>query len=616
MTIQRENLGPADRILRALLDYTDHLYHHRTGLVTQSPGSATGISWAPASYKEIDGQKHVFRLPPAKGRGRRVFVGYLGEDGSVKDSNGQVVGEFRSPGLQPEVAIYLYRQVAEVYKLDHEFCARWASYAFSDKHRDAKVILAAFMLVQSRKGDPVRDGDEVLFHDEDFRDVGEAMILSMDKDNYMNPKMILRVHEVLSLPGIADLNRELGFGTTDRRAFLGRYDTAVTKWLAYREQNEGILRGLVKSGFRTTIMKLSQLVGYKPSTPKFFEILRWKQVQAKDGRREIGLNMTISKAEDWSSLSERQICNRITKLRPSWKVIAGRIPELTRAIMVAAIEAGSLSNKDLIMLTTSLEDLGLLGSGPIKDRWERALQEAEDTRARNVAKNVKTKALQEMLEASADVAVQKEVEKVTRNLRVYVAVDISGSMTHALESAKPMISQIVQAIPADRVHVAVFNDKAREVKIPHPSTKGVDAAFRGILPGGGTSYGSVMTVFRNYAPKEDEDAVLIFVGDEEEWGDSLTAAFHRSSWTPVGFGMLHVGRGADYVHRSASALGIPCVDLQKDTFSDVYAIPRILRNLLESTPVGVSKARPVPVRESLIDKIIQFPLLTKPVWAA
>lgn len=622
MTIQRENLGPADRILRALINYSDHLYHHRTGIISKDTTNPCGVSWAPASYKEIEGRKAVFRLPTTKGKGqRRVQVGTLNDQGLVLDGNGRQVGEFRSAGIQPEVALWMYRQVAEVYKLDHEFCARWASYAFTDSHRDAKVVLAAFMLVQARKGDPVVDGGEVLFFDEDFRDVGEAMILSTDKNHYMNPKMLLRIHEVLSVPGIAELNHELGFGTSTRHAFMGRYKTAITKWLAYREQNEFLLRGLVKNGFRNSIIRLAQIVGYKPTSSKFFWILRWKQVQAKDGRREVGLTLKFAKAEDWSKLSERQICNRIMKDKPSWKVIAGRIPELTRAIMVASIEAGSLSDKDLIMFTSTLEDLGLLGTGPIRTRWERALQEAEDARARNVAKNVKSKDLKEKLEDTADKAVQKEIEKATRNLRVYISVDISGSMENALEAAKPMISQIVQAIPSDRLHVAVFNTIAREIKIPHASTKGVDAAFRGVRPGGGTRHGSIMSVFGRQPPKDDEDAVFLFVGDEGEWAmagnDSLSTAIREAGWSPVGFGMFHVGSHGDLVHQSATALGIPCFDVGKETFSDVYAIPRILRNLLESTPVSKSgQGRKAPARESLIDKIIQFPILQKPAWAA
>jgi hypothetical protein len=53
------------------------------------------------------------------------------------------------------------------------------------------------------------------------------------------------------------------------------------------------------------------------------------------------------------------------------------------------------------------------------------------------------------------------------------------------------------------------------------------------------------------------------------------------------------------------------------TFSDVYEIPRILRNLIASTPVGIATAtRAASIRVTLVDKILKTDLLEKPAWAA
>ena len=68
---------------------------------------------------------------------------------------------------------------------------------------------------------------------------------------------------------------------------------------------------------------------------------------------------------------------------------------VTRAIMSAAVESGSLSNKDLIILTPTLEELGLLEVKEVKTKWEHALKKAEDDmRATNIARNVKSKEVQ------------------------------------------------------------------------------------------------------------------------------------------------------------------------------------------------------------------------------
>ena len=61
---QIETLGPAERILQALLTYSDHLYHNRPGMVTEDARTSTGVRWVPA--------------PPARCRGRSGPPGGLG----------------------------------------------------------------------------------------------------------------------------------------------------------------------------------------------------------------------------------------------------------------------------------------------------------------------------------------------------------------------------------------------------------------------------------------------------------------------------------------------------------------------------------------------------------
>ena len=46
----------------------------------------------------------------------------------------------------PEAVAWVYAQCAEVWNLDNEFAAKWASRAFGEEHRDLKVVLCALML--------------------------------------------------------------------------------------------------------------------------------------------------------------------------------------------------------------------------------------------------------------------------------------------------------------------------------------------------------------------------------------------------------------------------------------------------------------------------------------
>ena len=135
----------------------------------------------------------VFWLGRQRKRTVEVRLGSLTGDGAIFNEH-NYVGSYRRPGLFPEVAAWRYRQAVDVWRLDNEFAARWASWSFVQEHRDLKVILAALMLVQSRCGDPIRDGDEVLFEDEDYRLVGEAMCLLRRRDGRdLNPRLLLRV---------------------------------------------------------------------------------------------------------------------------------------------------------------------------------------------------------------------------------------------------------------------------------------------------------------------------------------------------------------------------------------------------------------------------------------
>lgn len=618
-TTTAEKLGPAEKILQTLLNLTDHMIHNRPGFATPDARHTVGVRWAPVSHKVENGQKIVYETTKIGKKSSKTRKGVLRADQKIEEG-GKIVGEYRAPGLFPEVATWMYRQVAEVWKMDNEFAARWASYAFAQEHRDLKVVLAAFMLVQTRKGDPVLDGGKIAFFDEDFRDVGEAMVLIHRRDGKdLNPKLLLRIHDLLTLPGVATINRELGFGNSARRPFLGRWTRAVEKWLQFREENPKLLEGLVKAGFKSTVKALARAVGYKPQTPKFFEALNWAQDQSKDGRRQMLIGVQMAKGETWDDLTEAQICEKIVAEKLDWKRVVGLLPKklgVTRAIMSAAVEAGSLSNKDLIILTPTLEELGLLEVKEVKAKWESALKKAEDdVRATNIARNVKSKEVQEQLQAAADTALQKTIEQVTKNLRIYVIIDISGSMGHSIEKAKMLLSKFLQGFPPDRTHVAVFNTAGRVVEIKHASAAGVVNAFRGISADGGTTHGAGVLALAKFQPKDDEDALFIFIGDGGE-RKTFETYVAQSKLRPMAFGFLMLpGENFGAVDQTAAVLGIPCFHIQENTFDDVYAIPRTIRALVAATPVGmVARAASTP-RVALVDAVLKTELLSRPSWA-
>lgn len=620
-----EALGPAETIIRTLTAFTDHVIHNRTGVVVKNPAATIGVTWSPALWVKEEGDKVVYRLDRQGRKSVKVKIGKMNGNNEVKDGH-RLIGEFRGAGVFPEAAAYFYEQIARVYKMDNEFAAKWASWSFPKEHRDLKVILAAFMLVQTRMGDPVLEDGKVLFHDDDFRDVGEAMCLIREAKIDLNPKLLLRVGDILNLPEVARINRDLGFGNSARNPARGRYYKVVEKWLRFREENPRMLEGLVKAGFRTTVMKLARRVGYKPSTPQFFDMLRWKQVQAKDGRRTISIGKKVKKAETWSGMSEKEICQLITKEKPNWKRIVGLLPKevgMTQAIVAAAVEAGSMSNQDLIILTPTLEELGLLKVKSVEKIWKEAVAQAENQRATNIARNVKSKETKEALQEATDKATEKAMAEVTKNLRVYCIIDKSGSMEGALQRAQSYLTKFLGGFPLDRLHVSVFNTTGTEIGIKAPKAAAVAQAFRGHTAGGGTCYSMGVQALQNHKPKDDEDVLMLFVGDEAgEQGYALAGTIRQSGLRPVAFGLLKVivQENGSTVTAAAADLGIPCfnIDEQMFTSEDPYAVNRLLRNLISSTPVGPKTGAYNPQmyhRKSLIEEILDTNLLQKPVWA-
>lgn len=621
--MNRENLGPAERVIQAFLTHADHMFHNRPGMITPAPNTPTGVLWAPAVKKvdKVDGvdKTRIYRLNKQgvgkKAKTVKTLVGDLWKDGTIRSDDRRKLAEFREAGIFPEVAAWCYQQVADVWKLDNEFAARWASYAFSDKQtsRDLKVVLAAFMLCQSRRGDPVKENGQVVFHDDDFRNVGEAMAL-LPGD--FNIKLLLRIREVLELESVSKINRELGFGRSERTPHLGRWPKVATKWLRFREQNPKVLDGLIKSGFRKSVKKLAKAIGYKPVTPDFFKKLRWEQTQASDGRRGLAIGEKVEAAETWAGLNEQQVCERIMRDKPTFKRLVGLLPDgLTRAIVMAAIEAGAFSDKDLIIFAPTLEELGLHKVQEVQDRLALALRRAEDQRSANIARNVQTKEMKEVLEQAADNAVKAAVAEVVKNLRIYFMVDISGSMANAIEQAKKYLEKILGGFPPEQIHISVFNTSGREVTLKHASSAGVTQAFKGISAGGGTDHASGVRVLQRHTPKADEDVLFIFVGDEQD--KTFAEAVRASGLNPKAFGLIKVGGTPmdNAVRGTATQLGIPCFMIEEAVFADPYAIPRTLRALIAATPVGQAPAAAPVHRVSLVDQILRTDLLKKPVWA-
>jgi hypothetical protein len=441
----------------------------------------------------------------------------------------------------------------------------------------------------------------------------------------MSPKAVLRVAELLSCPQIAALNRRAGFASAaSHKAPLGRWPQAARAWLRMRERNLPMLQGLVKAGYKQTIMKLARKCGYKPESQVFFETLGWKQKQAAAGHRDIGLTgMVLRKSERFDGFSEQEICEYIVAEKLTYKEVVGRLPRelgLTPAIMVTLLP--SLSDTDLRMLTPTLEALGLLTEPEIRKRWERAVATATDQRGINIAKNVRSQALRDKLAEGADNAVRKAVAAATADadLRVMFLIDKSGSMQGAIEQSKEALSRILAGFPADKLHIAAF-DTIGTILTPKAPTRGaVQHMLSSVQATGGTIHGSALRAFHHRGVRIPEGAILIVivVGDEDgEDAAKFANAFVEMGYKPAAMGMIvsvRTRRG-NTVKNAAGILQVPFSEVQVAEFDDPYQVPRVLRAMLDApTPAGTAVINSKP-RTSWVEKIMATPLLHKPAAA-
>ncbi len=573
-----EQLGPAERLLDLVLNSSEHLWHNRPGV------EINGV-WVPR-------------------RQRRDGVAV-------------------SPGLHRTAATRLYARLLEIYTLNAELMAHFASYALLETEwRDLKIATAALMLVQPLAGQPVLDeSGEVAFHEDDYRAIGEAMVLYYERGSkkMLNPKGLLRIAELLECEGIAELNRAAGFASgTGSKPPLGRWKTVAKRWLGLRESNTPMLNGLVKAGFKESIKKIARKAGYKPQSKAFFEALGWKQKQAEGGHREVGMDgLDLRKSERFDDLSEAEICERIVDQGLGFKEAVGRLPKavgLTPAIMVALLP--SLSDRDLRILTPTLEELGLLAVPAVRARWDEALQAATDQRALNIAKNVRNQELRAALEGASDSAARQAVAAVTkeRDIHVMFLIDKSGSMEGAIEQSKEALSRILAGFPMEKIHIASFDTSGTVLRPKAANRTAIQHMLARVSASGGTQHAAAVDALGQRGVRIPPGAalVVVVVGDEAgERGEVFARAFERHGFRPAGIALIvniAWSRGQT-VRDAARYMSVPFSEVTVDQFKDAYQVPRILRALMEAPILRGDSST-----TQWVQKIMAMELLDRDRW--
>jgi hypothetical protein len=298
----------------------------------------------------------------------------------------------------------------------------------------------------------------------------------------------------------------------------------------------------------------------------------------------------------------------------AYKDVVGRLPQdvgLTPAIMAALIP--SLSDRDLRMLTPTLEELGLMTEPEIRARWEKAIAAATDQRSLAIARNVRSAELRSKLEEASDNAARRAVAEASAQqpIEVFFLIDKSGSMEGAIDKSKEALSNILAGFT--HVHAACFDTMGTVLRPKAPTRAAVTHMLSGLKAGGGTVHGAALRALflAGARVRPESKLIVIVVGDEAgENGDELARAFKDYGFMPAALAIfVNVAstRGST-VRSCARALGVPFSEVQIDQFADPYQVPRVLRALLEAPALGPTAAAHVGWLES----VLSTPILALP----
>jgi len=272
----------------------------------------------------------------------------------------------------------------------------------------------------------------------------------------------------------------------------------------------------------------------------------------------------------------------------------------------------SLSDRDLRMLTPTLEELGLMTEPEIRARWDKAIADATDQRGLNVAKNVRSRALKDKLEEASDNAAKKAVAEAAAEQPVDVMflIDKSGSMEGAIDKSKEALARILAGFPPEHVHIASFDTSGTVLKPKAPTRAAVQHMLGAIKAGGGTVHAAGVRVLANTGVKvaPGHKLIVIVVGDEAgEPGEQLARAFKEYGYDVAAIAMLVnvSGSRGTTVQSCARVLGVPYSEVQIDQFEDPYQVPRVLRALLEAPKL----ASAIAAQNGWLERVLATPIL-------
>lgn len=464
---------------------------------------------------------------------------------------------------------------------DPLFLAHFTSYAVKNlDSKDLKVVAIFANSLSDADGTPFFQGSELT--KPNWRLVSQAALQELD------PKLALRVLQLA--------NSKLKFGSKPVATHCSkRLKMAVKKYIKYREANPKALVGIKKSGLTKVVKNLYRYTRTAPS-PEAVKVLGWKQ---KPGYPGAGVEKAKSMF-DFSGMNEIEIANKIRAESLSPLTVLGALPDKLSPVIAAAVLEQATGDQTVI-LTEMFESQGLLKNKEVKAVYTQKIKNAKNALDR--VERIRAKMDQEVEDILKETKAESRKEVVGDLGKVFLHIDVSGSMEHAIAVAIDKGAIVAESVknPEVNFHWGVFNSSGKILGRPEKYTKdGFAKALYGYRAGGGTNCLALYSEARRLGC--DIDIYITDQGHTDGDISTMIRSFRdKGIPDPKQVVIVNVGTGSPILKKGLENCGIPVVELNPQQLSESALVGQAIKSAFKGAT-------------AIIDEILATKLLSLPRW--
>lgn len=476
---------------------------------------------------------------------------------------------------------------ADLTRKDPLFMAHFTAWAGRQESKDMKTLAIFFNALSDADGTPFFKGATSC--KPNLRTVSYALLQEQE------PQMALRILELCHMRfGAQDL-------LNSAKHFPTGFKNAYKKYLKYREQNPDMLRGIRKAGLKNKMAQIYRLTHTAPSDDAAC-ILNWKQKNRPD--------LKMEETPHFERMTSAEIAETIRTRRLSPMIALSTIPQEKITTEVAKALLENCSGNQSIILYNWFSRNGFLDVKSIAELFKKKVAQATtavdriDTLTRNASAEDK-KVMSEIRSEK-----RKQAANTTGLGKIFVHLDVSGSMDQAIEFAKNNTSIIAECVtdPEKNFRWGVFNEVGRELKLPSGFTKeNFHGALYGVRANGSTDCIALYKKAREFGADID-----IYITDQ---GHNVGSIVERIRKIHSDNPNLVKPRAAVIVDFSENRRA-----QVKNTLEDALyrvEIPVALiepKSLKESALIGQSIRAALAGELKIINEIMETPLPELPKW--